>query len=170
MTDINDLKTKLAIHLEDLHHDAQNQPTDACDAGELAATAKADAKRAKIELEEIRAITQRTVRADPSKYGIDKPTEAAIAAAVMVDMNVANAERKYIDAQETADKAMALADAFEHRKSMLTAEVKLWLNNYWGDVSVKERTMAPVVDTVQKVGFDQAQGRRRRPIEKTAPH
>ena len=162
MSNLSDLKAKLAIHLEGLHSDSQEQPTNACAAGELAAEAKADAKRAKIKLEEVKATTQRDVRANPGVHGIDKPTEAAIAAAVTVNAAVAGAERTLIDTQEEADKAEAVANAFEHRKSMLASEVKLWLNNYWGDITVKQRDMAPVVDTAQKAGFEQAQGRRRR--------
>ena len=165
MSSIGDLKAKLAIHLEALHTDAQNQPQDACNAGELAAAAKADAKRAKIELEEAKATVQRDVRANPAMHDLDKTTEGAIAAAVTVSKKVIDAEKKLVDAQEEADTAEALANAYEHRKSMLGAEVKLWLNNYWGDVTVKEQQIAPVADTAQKAGFEKAQGRRRRKEE-----
>ena len=162
MSNIGDLKAKLAIHLEGLHLDAQEQPKNACDAGELAAAAKAAAKRAKIELEETKATVQRDVRANPAMHGIDKPTEGAIAAAVTISKEVKAAERELIDLQELADMAESVANAYEHRKAMLKEEVNLWQNNYWGDISVKERQMAPVADTAQRAGFEQAQGRRRR--------
>ena len=162
MSNISDLKARLTIHLQELHLDAQNQPKDACDAGELAAAAKAAAKRAKIELEETKATVQRDVRANPAMHGIDKPTEGAIAAAVTISKEVKEAERALISLQEVADMAESVANAFEHRRSMLKEEVNLWQNNYWGDITVKERQMAPVADTAQKAGFEQAQGRRRR--------
>ena len=165
MSNLSDLKAKLAIHLEDLHHDAQDQPQAACDAGEFAAAAKAAAKRTKVELEETKAKVQRDARTNSSKYGIDKVTEGAIAAAVTIDAKVAEAERNLIDLQKAADDADAVANAFEHRRSMLKESVQLWLSNYWGDVTVKQREMAPVAETAQKIGFDMAQGRRRRTVE-----
>jgi len=162
MSNLSDLKAKLVIHLGELHLDAQEQPKNACDAGELAAAAKAAAKRAKVALEETKATVQRDARANPAVHGIDKTTEGAIAAAVTVNEEVLKAERELIDLQEEADMAESAANAFEHRRSMIKEEVNLWQNNYWGDITVKERQMAPVVDTAQEAGFEQAQGRKRR--------
>ena len=165
MSNLSELKAGLAIHLESLHKDAQDQPRLACDAGELAAEAKATARRAKVFLEETKAKVQREVRALPEKFSIDKVTEGAIASAVTANFDVKQAEQAAIGAQEAADATDSVANAYEHRRAMLKAEVEMWMNNYWGDVMVKERTMAPVaVDAlaVKQSEFEQGQGKARR--------
>ena len=162
MSVIEDLKSRLAVHLDSLHADAVRQAELACQAGELSAAAKAEARRSKVDLEEVRATVQREVRANPDKFGIDKPTEGAIASAVTVDQRVSSAERRAIAAQEQADVADAVSTAYEHRKAMLKVEVELWLANYFGDVEVKERTMSRTADSAERRTFDSGQGRRRR--------
>ena len=67
-----------------------------------------------------------------------------VSAAVTIAPEVQAAERAAIDAEETAGKTDAIATAYEHRRAMIKAEVEMWLNNYWGDVTVKQRTMRPV--------------------------
>ena len=49
--------------------------------------------------------------------------------------------RESIDADLDADKASTLANAFEHRRSMIKNEIQLYLGEYWGDVEVKEHEM-----------------------------
>ena len=165
MSLLDELKDGLAIHTEALHKDAERQPQLACDAAELAAEAKAAARRAKLELEETKATVQRAVRSSPERFGIDKVTEGAIAAAVTVSEEVMQAERTAVDRQEASDKIDAVATAFEHRRAMLKIEAELWLSNYWGDVTVKDRGMRTVIETTTDAvaeKFEQAQGRVRR--------
>ena len=66
-----------------------------------------------------------------------------MAAAVTADPRVQQAERATIQAQQDADRAAALFNAFEHRRSMLNNEVTLWTSNYWGDVEGRKERMAP---------------------------
>ena len=160
-----DLKEQLAIHLEALHTDAQGQPHLAEQAGELAAEAKAGAKRAKLEADEAKADVERDVRKNPAAHGVDKITEGAVSAAVTVDDSIKTAERAAIAAQEAADKAEAVANAYEHRRSMLKIEAELFLANYFGDVTVREREMGKTAGDVKAAQFDRGQGRRRRRTE-----
>ena len=161
----SDLKEQLAIRLDTLHIDAQDQPHLAEQAGELAAEAKASAKRAKLEADEAKADVERDVRKNPAAHGVDKVTEGAVGAAVTADAKVQAAERAAIAAQEAADKAEAVANAYEHRRSMLKIEAELYLANYFGDVTVREREMGRTADEVKAARFDQGQGRRRRRTE-----
>ena len=157
----SDLKEQLAIHLEALHTDAQGQPHLAEQAGELAAEAKAAAKRAKLEADEAKAEIELDIRKAPERYKLDKATDKSVAAAVTADAKVKAVERAAIDAQEAADKAEAVANAYEHRRSMLKIEAELWLANYFGDVTVREREMGRTANEVKAAQFDQGQGRRR---------
>ena len=134
----NELKGKLSIHIHALHEDAEGQPDLCMQAGELAAELKATAKRAKLAVEEAKAEVNRDARTNPESYGIEKVTEAAIGAAILINHEVQFASRAAIDAELEADKASTLAHAFDHRKSMIVEEVKMYLNNYFGEVAVGE--------------------------------
>ena len=167
MSTLGDLKEQLAIHVESLHLDARGQPQLAEQAGELAAEAKAAAKRARLEADEVKADVQRDTRARPEAHGIDKITEGAVAAAVTTDAAVREIERAAIGAQEAADKAEAVANAYEHRRSMIKIEAELWLANYFSDVTVQEREMGQTGDQMKASQFERGQGRRRRRGEET---
>ena len=74
-------------------------------------------------------------------YGLSKVTESAVKSAVVLHPDVMKAKRDAIESAELADKAKNLANAFEHRRSMLNAEVELYVNNYWGEPGMKARQM-----------------------------
>jgi len=137
----NQLQSCLHINLHGLHEDAQGQPELAFRAGELAAELKAAAKRAKLNYEEVAASVEMEVRSGPEDFGLKKVTESTIASVVTKHPDVLSARKAQIEAERDADLAAALANAFEHRRSMLKSEVELYVNNYWGDVEVKERDM-----------------------------
>ena len=162
MSNLSDLKSRLAIHLEALHHDAEEQPHLACEAAELAAEARSAAKRAKLALEEAKASAQRAVRANPEAFGIDKLTEKAVEVAVTLAPGVLQAERDAIDADEAAGRAEGVANAFEHRRGALKIEVQLWLSNYFGDVSVRAKDMAPAAEAAREKKVVEGLTRRRR--------
>jgi len=136
-----DLQSTLHIHLHGLHEDAQDQPDLASRAGELAAELKAAAKRAKLAVEELTAQIDLNVRAKPEVFGLSKITETTIASVVATRPQTKEAKQAQIAAEREADLAATLANAYEHRRSMLKIEVDLWMSNYWGDVEVKERDM-----------------------------
>ena len=158
----DELKQGLAVHCDALHEDAREQPRMAEAAGELAAEAKAAAKRAKLRAGEAKAEVELDVRKNPGTYGIEKATDKPVAAAVTVDQRVKDAERAAIDAAAAADKVASTANAYEHRRGVLRDEVKLWLANYFGDVTVREREMGRTADEVKTERFDRGQARRRR--------
>lgn len=172
------LRRDLGIHPTGLHDDAKHQPDLAARAGELAAELRASAKRAKVHLEELRASTSQRVRSDPSSFGLDKATEAAIATAVTCDTAVGAAHQELISAELSSDRGAALNVAFQHRKSMIQVEVQLFLANYFGEIT--ERDMGEAEDSVTKRDGEvknvrQAEsGRRRRlravAVEDSAAH
>ena len=162
----DELKSKLSIDLAALHIDARNQAVFAADAGEQAAEAKVAARRARLALDESKANTAGLARNNPETFNIAKVTEAAIQAAVVAYSGVHAAELTLLDAERESLRADALANAYEHRRSMLNAEVKLWLSNYWGDVNVKDRELKAGAADVQEAKVLAGQGKhRRRKIE-----
>ena len=138
----HELCTYLPIHINKLHEDAQGQAGLAERAGELAAQLKAASKRARLLVDEVVAEVDKAIRADPSKYGLAKITEAVVGNAVAADSQVQDTKKTEIDAALHADKASALSNAFEHRRSMIKIEAELYVHNYWGDPETRERVMA----------------------------
>ena len=136
-----ELQTHLAVHVQALHEDAEGQAQLAFRAGELAAELKARAKRAKMAAEAVEAKVDQAVRADPESYGLSKTTETSIRSAVVGSDPVLESREAQIAAEKGADLASALSNAFEHRRSMLRIEAELYVNNYWGDVEVREHGM-----------------------------
>ena len=138
----DELKRGLRINLQSLHIDAQTQAERATEAGELAAEAKAVARRKKLELDEARATADAEVRATPGKYGMEKTTESAVASAVTRHPVVMKLGQEAINAEETASKVDALFTGYHHRKGMIEAEIDLWKSNYWGDVQERQMNNA----------------------------
>ena len=134
----NELREKLAIDINKLHYVAQGQADLAMEAGELFANAKAEAKQKKMTYEIIQAEVDRDIRANPDTYGLSKVTETVVKSTVVVDAAVRSALTELIEAEKESDLTSALVNAYQHRKSMIQAEVQLFVNNYWGDVSEKE--------------------------------
>ena len=154
-----ELKHGLRINLQSLHIDAQTQAERATEAGEMAAEAKATARRKKLELDEARASADMEVRSMPGKYGLEKVTESAVASAVIKHPAVMKLGLEAIDAEELANKADALFTGYHHRKGMLEAEIDLYKSNYWGDV--QERRMVNVGDDSKMEKADHVERRRR---------
>lgn len=136
------LRSGLSVRLDRLHEDAQRQPSLAEEAGETAASLRAEARRKRLYVDETKSHVERAVRADPESHGLTKTTEAAIASAVTGSADVIGAQREAIAADELADKAVAVRDAYEHRKRMIGDEVRLYLANYWGDIEEREMDRA----------------------------
>jgi len=137
-----DLKRSLSIDIQALHEMCEKQPKLASEAGEVAAEAKAEAKRQDLQADEAEASAERDIRLHPEEYGLSKITESAVKSAVVLHPDVMKAKRDAIESAELADKAKNLANAFEHRRSMLNAEVDLYVNNYWGEPGMKARQMS----------------------------
>ncbi len=145
-----ELRRKLSININRLQDDAMRHPDLVCRAGELAAELKAQAKRKKLEVEEVKAVTDRAVRADHENYGIDKLTERAVESAVTLDQDVILAKKESVEADLNADMAGVLHQAFEHRKSMLKNEVDLYLSNYWCQPEAQKKDLKKDVDGMKE--------------------
>jgi len=163
--EFEDLRSRLSINVNSLHKDARIQPDLMARAGELLAECKMEMRRARLEADESKAHASRQIREDPEHYGIEKATQAAVDAAVLLTTSVKQASRELTDASYDVDRAAALADAFQHRKSMIQDEVRLYLGNYWGECDVKDMkdAEADVREDVEKKATEKRRRRRRRP-------
>lgn len=147
---LNELKASLSIDINQLHIDAENQPVLMAEIGEIAAEAKAAAKRKKAELDEMKSALSLSVRSNPDTYGLTKATEASIASTVDIHDDVKNLKYECIELERHADLCKAIENAYHHRKSMIQSEVQLFVSNYWGEINVKEPNTGDMEDRVEK--------------------
>ena len=128
------LNEHLRINLGALGQCCAEQAVHYAEAARYASAAGATAERAKLARDRVRAETDLRVRAaDPSAYGLSKYTESSISAVVATQEEVKESEDYYIQALEDSNLWSGLVSAFEHRRSMLNNEVKLWAGEFFGD-------------------------------------
>lgn len=158
--EFDELRKSLHIHIHELHKDAQAQPDLVCRAGELAAEMKARSKRAKLAVEETKANVDKSIRDNPDEHGLAKVTEGAVQSTIDRCVEVKKAQNEAIDAELESDKAAVLAEAYRHRKGMISDEVTLYVANYWGEVD--ERQMGKTASDAKGQQDDRVQRKRRR--------
>lgn len=127
----------LRIKLRSLDKCCAEQPSLMQDVSEQVSASMATATALKLQRDRVRAETSLSARADPDAHGLTKATESAIADVVVVDEKVRKAEDAYESALVEAKRWDGLLNAYEHRRSMLNNEVKLWSGDYFGDVDTE---------------------------------
>ena len=127
----------LPISINKLHEHCADQADLFRRASDYAADLQAQAERKRLQEKEVRAEIALQCRADPKSFGVAKVTESVVAAVVDNNELVKEVSREVIRLKRAANKASAIKDAFEHRKSMLRNETMLYSANYWGEVNVK---------------------------------
>lgn len=98
-----------------------------------------DYDQAKQAAEELEAEVSLDVRRFPSKYGIDKVTEATVEAATTLDMRVREAKREALKTKHAVAKKEATVSALEHKKKALEKCVDLWLSGYYSEPKARSK-------------------------------
>lgn len=129
------------VRIDELNLDKEciQLPSDYLKFAHLAADIRAEVDAIKAELEVKHAITSKKVRLSPEKYGIDKPTEASIGAAVIRQTSYQELQTKFGEAKHRYDLAQAIVWALEHKKRSLTLLVELHGMGYHSGVKLSER-------------------------------
>ena len=135
--DANDLDGDCAIHAELL-----------MEAGELHAEAKAWSETAKHNLEVTKADIARQYRSGELKS--EAKTETAIFSLVTLHPDVKLGEAVLIDKQKYTAKCASLMNAFEHRRSMLSNEVDLYVSSYYHGGDIKGRNQAKTRELLER--------------------
>lgn len=114
-------------------------PSDYLHFARRAADLRRDMEAAKNELEVLEADLSRRVRADPESFGIEKPTESAISAAVKSQEGYQRRVDKIARLKHEQELAQAVVWALEHKKRALTLLVDLHGMGYFAAPSFSER-------------------------------
>ena len=97
------------------------------------AEAKASYERAKAARDVTEAELDNMIRSDPTSFGIEKPTENAIASTILLQKAHRKANRVVITAKHDMDILQAAVDALDHRKKALENLVHLFAMNYYSE-------------------------------------
>ena len=128
---LEELRIKLPIDQHNLDEECRNQAVLYDGVGDLAMNVRTEARQAKEHLEFTKADLSTKIRKDPSKYGIDKVTEASIDAVIRLQKEFEDANKEAIEAAGISDAFGVLLSAVEQRKSMLKDLVSLYIYQYF---------------------------------------
>ncbi len=105
--------------------------------GMKAEEARAEYEEAKVILEESEAKADEEIRKNPTDFGLDKTTEAAVKNAVTLHPKVRCAQRKVLDAHRLLGERQVIMSALEHRKKGLEHRGQLWCQGYFAEPKAK---------------------------------
>lgn len=126
----------LAIDRFSLDQECVEQSQKFADAATDAVDLAEERDKQKLTVDQLYATLYEKVRTEAITAG-DKITEARIDAKITLDPAYQDAQLKYISLKANASRADVTKTAFEQRKSMLELTCKLFLSEYFSDVSVK---------------------------------
>lgn len=121
----------LSIHKDRLDDDAEHQPKLMFRWGTELAAARRASKEAKARLKVVVAEVDRSVRASPGRYGLDKITEAAVTNIVVLSREHAVATQALIEAEYQEDMVDAYVKALNDRKGEIEVMSRLHGQMYW---------------------------------------
>jgi len=104
--------------------------------------AQVEVDRAKMRLEVVEAGLELAIRKDPEQFGLIKPTESAIKAAVRLDNKYSNALERYINAKREAKLLEIAVDTMDQKKRMLENLITLHGQQYFAGPSVPRDLVA----------------------------
>lgn len=119
-----------------------------------------DLDEAKAELELVQAEVENSIRSQPDKYGMEKITEKAVAAAVPMQQEYQDQSSAFNKAKHRVALYKATVDSLDQRKRALEKLVDLRLANYFSEPRAKTDAAKEEMDNVKKKSI--RRGRRER--------
>lgn len=133
----------------------------------LAAEAQKRRDQAKEKLDVVRAELDHKIRIEPEKYGLDKSTDKAVEATIPTQQEYRDASRELVDASFEVNIVQSAVRAFDHRRSALENEVKLWLGSYFS--GPKAPRDIPGGKRIVDMARDRVSSRMREELNKKVP-
>ena len=133
----DDLVEKLPINIYELHINCAEQAQLMHEVSEEVAVLKVKLKNLKIKYEYARAEMCLLIRNSPAEFGLSKITEATIGEVCDSSNELHNLKLGMNVLEHEFEKWDSLKNALDHRRSMLKAEVELYMGNYFSDLGVK---------------------------------
>ncbi len=152
----------LTIDLNRLEEECANQPKLFFKWASQLSDARQLVDEAKNEMEVTKADLNLAIRANPSKFGIEKSTEKSIDAAVLSHSQYEGAFNKHLQAKHKLDIVQAMVTAFDQRKRMLEKEVDLHGQKYFAKPYVPSETQESIDDLNKASARRKTKKKRRR--------
>jgi len=160
----NDFENDINIDEFNLVEELVRQPQLYYDWAKKAVLANSDTLSAKDKLDLIKAEIELRIRKHPTLHRLpEKPTEAIIKAAVLVNRKVQRANKRYLEALRIEKILNKAERAFEHRKKSLEGLVQTNSQFYFASPRTDSRTRQKVdEDTLLKQARERKRIRRRK--------
>jgi hypothetical protein len=138
---MKDFKEGLKIDKHDLDNECVKQPSIHQEIGENQVKAKDLFQKAKSRLKFVEADLATKIRANPSKYSVDKTTKEVVENTVVIQPDYQQADSDLIEITTLLGMLDVLGDVVDDRKSMVRDLVTLHVHNYYseGDMSSEKR-------------------------------
>lgn len=115
----------------------------------------------KAEQEREDANLMRDIRESPADYGLDKITEAAVAACIQSNKGHCEGVQKLINAKHRIDLLQADVNALDHKRRALENLVELHGQDYFSEPRVRTAAGAAGVESIKKESVNERMRRRR---------
>jgi len=122
---------KLKIDKFHLDREWEEQPIKFWEMAESFVEAQAIRDLAREKRDVVAAEVEQRIRTDPSRFGIDKPTESAIKVQVILHPDMKTMEEEYLQAVADSKLLEVAIQALEHRKRALENLTQLFLAGYY---------------------------------------
>ena len=131
MSDDLNYENDLAIDPLTLDEDFLHQPGLYMKYSMMAANAEMRRDKAETTLGVVKAELDREIRKNPANYGADKITESVVSNTILLQPEYKKASDALIEATFELRILQSAVRAFDHRKTALENEVRLWLGSYF---------------------------------------
>jgi hypothetical protein len=127
--------------------------------GEKLAEARKEHDRAKANLNVVEAEIELSIRKNPSHFDLEKVTEGAVKATVLVQPEYQKAVEASLVAKHNVDVIQAYLDAIDDRKRTLENLVQLWLADYYAEPRVSGEAGKKMFDVEARNAFKSKGGK-----------
>lgn len=128
----------LEIDKFNLDNECITQPELYASYSDMAISSAEERDLARLEMETLEATLDEKIRLEYRDRG-EKVTEKVVETSILRNTDYIEAQLKYIKKKTEAAKLDAMRQAFEQRKSMLEMVCRLFLGEYYSDISVKDK-------------------------------
>ena len=149
--DVNEFQRDKTIDPERLDVECIRQPERFFYWAQQAVEASVEVERARLRADVTEARLEIECRQKPEEFGIAKPTESAIKAAVKIHPKYRKAYKKYLKARENAKLLDAAVTAMEQKKRMLESLITLHGQQYFAGPSVPRDLVAEWKEHQQRI-------------------
>lgn len=136
---MSDEQSVVLIDEHNLDKECVRLPSDYLKYAHLAAEKKKDVDEGKAKFDLVKAEIANEIRKDPAAFGIEKLTEAGLAAAVLQTDRYQKFQARLQAAQHESDLAQSVVWALEHKKRSLTLLVELHGMGYFSSPKISEK-------------------------------